>query len=276
MSFGVSTSCLYPMPTEDALRTLGELGVQTCEIFLNSIGETSLSFARTLQRIAQAYGMRIVSVHPFSSFAESYMFFSEYERRFYDMLDFYRRTFEVTAALGAKLSIIHGMRLPAKISEAQYFERFSAIAQAGKAFGVAVAQENVNRHLSESPAFLARMRAALGADFRLVFDVKQSVRAGYDPLAFYRAFAPQIVHLHVSDHTPTQDCIAPGKGSFDFAALAAETRRAGYGGHWIIELYRAGYGEPAELAQALRHLETLAAGTPAAFSANSTCKRNNL
>ncbi|MBR2731631.1 MAG: sugar phosphate isomerase/epimerase [Clostridia bacterium] len=257
MAFGVSTSCLYPMPTEDALRTLGALGVKTCEIFLNAPSETTPAFAKELRRIADGYGMRIVSAHPFSSFAEGYMFFGEYERRFHDMLDAYRRHFEVAALLGAKLSVIHGARLPLKIPERLYCERFAALNEAAKPFGLIAAQENVNRHISESPAFLRRMRAALGPDFHLVFDIKQAVRAGFDPLPFYREFAAETLHLHVSDHTAQRDCVAPGTGDFDFSALLAATKDAGYRGDWIIELYRAGFGAPAELRQALDYLEAL-------------------
>ena len=259
MAFGVSTSCFYPMATEDALRTLGAMGVKTCEIFLNSPSETTPAFAKQLRGIAEFYGMRIVSAHPFSSFAEGYMLFSEYERRFQDMLEHYRRHFEVAALLGAKLSVIHGAKLPLKVPEALYIERFAALVEAARPFGVIAAQENVNRHISESPAFLRRMRAALGADFHLVFDIKQAVRAGCDPLAFYREFAGEILHLHVSDHTAHRDCIPPGTGNFDFPALLAATKDAGYRGDWIIELYRAGFSGPEALLQALDYLESLPA-----------------
>lgn len=257
MAIGVSTSCFYPMPTADALRTLGTLGVKTCEIFLNAPSETTPAFARELRGIADAFGMHVASVHPFSSFAEGYMFFSEYEQRFLDMLDFYRRTFEVTSLLGAQISVIHGAKLPLKIPEVLYIERFGALVAAGKAAGVTVAQENVNAHISESPAFLQQMRAALGADFHLVFDIKQAVRAGYDPLDFFRRFAQAVIHLHVSDHRPEQDCIPPGTGDFDFPAFRAAVAAAGYQGDWIIELYRRGFGAPEELTQALAYLEGL-------------------
>ncbi|MBQ6266877.1 MAG: sugar phosphate isomerase/epimerase [Clostridia bacterium] len=259
MAFGVSSSCLYPMVTEDALRTLGAMGVKTCEVFLNAPSETTPAFAKQLRAIADFYGMRIVSAHPFSSFAEGYMLFGEYERRFTDMLDCYRRHFETAALLGAKISVIHGARLPLRIPEELYIERFGALVEAAAPFGVIAAQENVNRHISESPAFLQRMRAALGADFHLVFDIKQAVRAGYDPLRFYRDFAADTLHLHVSDHTAVRDCVAPGTGDFDFPALLAATQAAGYQGDWIIELYRGGFDTPAALRQALDYLESLSA-----------------
>lgn len=257
MSFGVSSSCLYPLCTEEALKKLGELGVKKCEIFLNSPTETTLGFAKELNRIKTEYGIDVVSVHPFSSFAETYMLFSEYQRRFDDMLEFYKRDFEVTAELGAKFSVIHGSRLPQKISNAAYFERFEKLVDEGRKSGITVAQENVNNHLSESPLFLSEMREALGEKFNMVFDVKQSVRAGFDVLAFAEEFAKNIVHVHLSDHKEGFDCLAPGKGSFDFAKLFKIMKHANYGGDFIIELYRSNYGEYSELAQALDYIQNL-------------------
>ncbi len=257
MSFGVSSSCLYPLCTEEALKKLGELGVKKCEIFLNSPTETTLTFAKELNRIKTEYGIDVVSVHPFSSFAETYMLFSEYLRRFDDMLEFYKRDFEVTAELGAKISIIHGSKLPQKISNAEYFERFEKLVDEGRKFGVTVAQENVNNHLSESPTFLSEMRETLGDKFNMVFDVKQSVRAGFEPLTFAKEFAGNIVHVHISDHKEGFDCLAPGKGGFDFAKLLKIMNNANYGGDFMIELYRSNYGEYSELVQALDYVQNL-------------------
>lgn len=257
MAFGISTSCLYPQETEKSLIQLADLGVKTCEVFLNSPSETTLEFAEILNKISAEYGIKIVSVHPFSSFAETYMLFSEYQRRFDDMLDFYKRNFEVTAAAGAKISVIHGSLLPAKISENEYFERFINLSETGKAFGVTVAQENVNRHFSENPDFLKKMRAALGEDFKLVFDVKQAVRAGYSPLEFAKEFKEDIIHIHLSDHNEKHDCLPPALGSFDFKALFSVMESANYTGDYIIELYRAGFGDISDLKKSLNYLENL-------------------
>ncbi|MBQ4604371.1 MAG: TIM barrel protein, partial [Clostridia bacterium] len=170
MAFGISTSCLYPLETEKSLDTLGKIGVKTCEVFLNSPSETTLEFAKTLNKIRKEYGIKIASVHPFSSFAETYMLFSAYGRRFNDMLEFYKRNFEVTAALGAEFSVIHGVLTGAKISDTEYFERFAKLIEEGKKSGIKVCHENVNRHLCESPVFIEKMKNYLGDGFKLVFD----------------------------------------------------------------------------------------------------------
>lgn len=257
MNFGISTSCFYPLNTEEALEYLGKSGVEQCEVFLNSTSETTPEFAKKLRKIADYYGLKIVSVHPFSSFAETFMLFSEYQRRFDDTLEFYKRTFEVTSILGADISVIHGGLIPEKINREKYFERFGRMIDEGKRFNVRVTPENVNRHLSESPAFLREMKAALGDDFRLVFDVKQANRAGYDPIEFAKEFAEDIIHVHISDHDNENDCLPPSEGHFDFRELFSILRSVGYDGSCIIELYRQNYGDYEELLKSLEFVQNL-------------------
>lgn len=257
MAFGISTSCLYPLETEKSLDMLGKIGAETCEVFLNSPSETTLDFAKILNKIRHEYGIKIASVHPFSSFAETYMLFSAYGRRFDDMLEFYKRNFEVTAELGAKFSVIHGALTNAKISETEYFERFAKLIEEGKNFGVTVCHENVNRHFCESPSFIRRIKSYLGEDFKLVFDVKQAVRAGFSPLDFAEEFKDDIVHIHISDHTEKADCLPPGKGGFNFKKLIEIMNSADYKGDYIIELYRENFGNFSDLESALKYMQNL-------------------
>lgn len=257
MAFGISTSCLYPLETEKSLDMLGKIGVETCEVFLNSPSETTLDFAKILNEIRHEYGIKITSVHPFSSFAETYMLFSAYGRRFDDMLEFYKRNFEVTAELGAEYSVIHGALTTAKISDNEYFERFTKLIEEGKKFNVAVCHENVNRHFCESPDFIRKMKNYLGEDFKLIFDVKQAVRAGFSPLDFAEEFKEDIVHIHISDHTENADCLPPGKGRFNFRKLIEIMNSAGYNGDYIIELYRENFTDFSDLKSALLYMQSL-------------------
>ena len=104
---------------------------------------------------------------------------------------------------------------------------------------------------------MKKMRAYLGDDFRMVFDVKQSVRAGFEPLAFAEEFAKEIVHIHLSDHKEGFDCLPPATGVFDFGKLFGIMNAADYNGNYVIELYRHNYVEPEELRQAMNYLDGL-------------------
>lgn len=92
MSVGISTACFYPAATEDALRCVAEAGAKVTEVFFNSPSELEPVFLRRLSSIASDNGIRIRSLHPFTSFAEGYILFSQYVRRFDDYREFYKNT----------------------------------------------------------------------------------------------------------------------------------------------------------------------------------------
>lgn len=79
MSVGISTACFYPAATEEALRCVAEAGAKVTEVFFNSPSELEPDFLRRISSIASDSGIRIRSIHPFTSFAEGYILFSQYE-----------------------------------------------------------------------------------------------------------------------------------------------------------------------------------------------------
>ncbi len=256
MQAGVSTSCLFPMLLEEALDHLLALGVRTVEVFLNTESERVPAFARLLREKADAAGARIVSVHPYSSEYEGIRFFTKYPRRFADSVEDYRRYFEFCNIVGADILVFHGLRdfIPAERS--LYFERFAALMEAGRAYGVEVCQENVARFHAGRSDFLADMIRVI-PDVGLAIDLKQAVRAGEDPIAMLELAGSNLRHIHASDHDPSHDCLAPGAGCFDFAQMARALEQIGYRGRIIIELYRSNYCREEELIRSCRLLEGL-------------------
>lgn len=257
MKLGASSSCYYPMQTEKSLEHILQLGFQNTEVFFNAACELEVSFLKKLSRAAQEKQVAICAVHPFTSFAETNCFFSAYYRRFTDMLEFYKRYFEAAQILGATVLVIHGSRLPGIITHEEYFERFDALVQEGKKADVLVAQENVNQFLSQDISFLKEMKAALGDNFHLVFDVKQAVRAGYDPFSFAKEMEESICHIHISDHDDKIDCLPPGRGDFDFGKLIRQMERAHYTGAYMIEIYRKNYNMDEELGFSKSYMESI-------------------
>lgn len=238
MRIGVSTSCFYPMETELSFQTLAEQGVEVCEVFFNTWSELEEPILRRLLKIKDEYAIHVPAVHPFFSFAEHYLLFSEYERRFYDALDLFEKYFEAAQALGAKILIIHGAKANTPVDDKLYFERFAKLMERGKPYGVRVAQENVVHYLSESPGFLAAMGEYIGDDFSVVLDIKQALRAGRCVNEYIETLPESIVHVHLSDYTPAKDCVPPGEGEFDFKQFFKRMEEIKYGGEYIVELYR--------------------------------------
>ena len=243
MSLGISTACLYPMVTEKALETMITLGFRTFEIFINSYSELEKGYIRELKKMIDDSQSRVKSLHPFTSGFESFLLFSGYQRRFEDSLEFYKRYYEAAAGVGAEILVLHGERLtPNKvITEQEYFERFVRLCEVGESFGVTLAQENVNACRSADPAFLKRMRKAIGERARFVFDIKQAVRAGFDPYDVCAAMGEDIIHMHINDNRLEEECLLPGKGTMDFKKLKAMLDGFGFSGDYVIEVYRKDY-----------------------------------
>lgn len=249
MEIGASTACFYPLETEKALQKLIDLGYKKAEIFFNTVSELEAPFVSQMKKQADDGGMKILSVHPFSSNLENNCIFGEYQRRYDDFIGLYKRHCCAAAELGAKYLVIHGAyaMLKRPLPEEHYFERFASLIEIGKREGITVCQENVVRFRSQSVGFLKRMKAYLGENFNMVFDVKQAIRSGYDPLFVAEEMKDSIVHVHLSDNSPQADCMPPGTGEFDFKKLFSVLDGANYKGDYVIEIYSRGYDVEKEL-----------------------------
>ena len=75
MPVGISTACFYPELLENALSYLAGHGVANTEVFFNAPSEVGVPYVRELAAIARAGGMKICSVHPFTSGLEPLVFF---------------------------------------------------------------------------------------------------------------------------------------------------------------------------------------------------------
>lgn len=244
---GISTACLYPAVTEEALKAIAATGTPYIEIFFNSPGELEPDFIDKLKSILKNSNTKVVSIHPFSSAFEAHMLFSDYLRRFEDFLNYYGNYFRAASALGADILVIHGDRYPAHISDNEYIERFGRLAERGMEYGIRVAQENVSRHRSENPEFLAKMRDGLGDLAYFVCDFKQAVRSGNSPEAIINTMGDRLIHVHVNDNNSQSDCLLPGKGNLDFLQLEALINNYGTNPIWILEVYRRCFKDTEEL-----------------------------
>lgn len=260
MIAGVSTACFYPDMTENALAILAEGRVAATEVFLNSESELAPAYLRGLRRVADAAGMRILSVHPYTSGMEPLLFFSAYRRRFEDGRGFYRKYYQAANILGADIVVFHGNVPQFHMEVAEYAERFGCLLEDARKDGVMLCHENVSRCEGCCPEFFQALSRHL-PQAKYVFDVKQAVRAGQDVFAFAEAIAGRIAHVHISDHKEGKDCLSIGEGVFHIQKFLSCLRSHGFDGGVIVELYRENYRDPVELfggyQQLLRHLSTI-------------------
>lgn len=257
MIFGASTACFYPMDTELSLKKIAQLGIKNTEIFFNTFSELESDYLKNLKNIADEYGVAVKSIHPFSSFAENYMIFTSYERRFNDTAELYKRYYQACNILGADILVFHGARDKGSICDEAKFERFGLMAEQANEYGVTLAQENVVEFCSQHPEYLVNMRNYLGDRFKMVFDTKQAVRANHKPMEFLKALGESIVHIHISDNDEKRDCLAPGKGNCDLAEIKNEMKKLNYHGSWIVELYNHNYSSDDEIVKGVEYISSL-------------------
>ncbi len=257
MKTGVSTACFYPLETEKALVRVGEIGVKTAEIFFNAPSELESPLIDRICEIKDKYSINIKSIHPYLSFGETYLFFCEYKRRYYDTLKIFRKHFEVAKKLNSKFLVIHGSLLPGIISKEEYFKRFKNLVELGKEYDVVVAQENVVKFFSESPDFLLSMQDALKDDFHMVLDLKQAARANRSAFEFVDRLGESIVHIHVSDLNDKFDCLPPGEGVFDFNRLISKVKNMNGDVDLIIELYKKSFETDSQIIKSVDYLNSI-------------------
>ena len=254
---GVSSACFYPLETEKSLELVGKCGFQSTELFLNSFSEINDSFLNQYLQIKDKYGIDIVSVHPFQSFAESFYLFSNYKRRWDDILPLYDSLFKFTSQLGADIFVFHGLKIPGSIDDEEYCRRFAHLIEMGGEYGVRVCHENVVKHRGESPGYLKMMRDYIGDSFNIVLDIKQTRRAGYKPADFLDKLSDSIAHIHISDKNDKLDCVTPLKGDFDFNEFFTSVEKSGYNGKYMIELYEWSYSDVQEICNAYNTLNKI-------------------
>ena len=252
MRTGISTGCLYPMLTKDSLEALSGQGFRLFEIFFNTFSELEPDYTDKLKRILERGGAEICSIHPFTSSYESFLLFSAYEKRFEDGLRFYEMYFRTARRMDCRYVIIHGLSdLFSYISHREYFRRFLLLAELANKFGVTLLQENVYKHIGNSPELFEEMYScSSGAGWGFVLDTKQAVRGGCDPCDFLRAGRDRIRHIHISDHDKEGNCVLPGRGIYDFDKFFSCLKEINYTGDVIIEVYNSSYGETEELGAA--------------------------
>ncbi len=257
MKIGISSACLYPIKTEQALKALGEKGIPVTELFFNSPSELKPQFVAELDKIRRFYGIEINSIHPCGSVGEPYYLFSGYERRYRDAFEYYRQYYYAAGVLGAKTVVLHGDSLAGHIPIEEYAKRLLEMNDEAERYGAAVCHENVNKYRAATPEKVKELCRLTDGKLKFTFDIKQSVRDGCGPEKMYSAMKGNIINVHISDHNGEADCMLPGKGSFNFEAFSDKLKKDGYDGALLVEVYRYAYDKLDELFDSYRHIKDI-------------------
>lgn len=259
MEFGVSTGCLYPMLTEDCISELTAAGFNSFEIFFNTFSELEDDYLDRLKFILDKNNSKVKSIHPFTSGYESYLLFSNYERRFLDGVNMYEMYFRTAKRLGATKVIFHGLRTDFKctLSDKTYFDRFRILSERAEKYGVELLQENVNLFVSNNIDFICNMRTYIPDNAKFVFDIKQANLSGINPTDMVNAMGRGLRHIHISDISSDNKCVLPGKGCFDYKRFFETVQKTGFDSDVIIEVYRFSYNTVNELKTSCDYLKNI-------------------
>ncbi|MGN1480678.1 sugar phosphate isomerase/epimerase family protein [Porcipelethomonas sp.] len=259
MKAGVSTACLYPRLLEESLYDLAVNGIDHVEIFVNTDSELKKSYVSGLMQTLKRFEVTCRSLHPYSCPMEPMMFFSVYERRVADALEYYKRYFNAMNILGAEIFVFHGNKNTMQISSEFYCERFHKLVSTGKEFGITVAQENVSRCTSGSLSFMKDMVRLLGDDAKFVLDTKQAVRAGENSFNILRTLKNHIVHVHLSDNGELGDCLQIGRGRFNIKQFLGVLEKESPDCSVMLELYRSNFDGISDLVNNFHTIENMIA-----------------
>lgn len=243
---GISTGCWYPVVTETIPEKISRTGYKTAEVFLCDESECGTEYLKELRRRFDSFGIKVVSLHPFTSFAEPQLFFSDYGRRTENAFGLYKKYWEASSVLGASFVSFHGAVQP--VETGRYAEIYHRLYLDAKASGVTFCQENVRKHLSGKIEFLTEIKHLLGNEIAFTLDFKQANIEAQDISGMIDDLAENIALVHLSDSRPGEPCLLPGDGTADLGAYIKRLSEKGYNGAYITEVYSRNYADESRIA----------------------------
>ncbi|MDR0928549.1 MAG: sugar phosphate isomerase/epimerase [Oscillospiraceae bacterium] len=236
MKIGISTAAYYgALETEDAAARLAALGVDCCEVFLETFSEYTPGFAALVR--ARLGNTRAVSVHNRTIHFE-WDLVGQSARQRTDALHHLRGFCQAGQVLGAGIYVFHGPGLVRGQTPnlAAWQEGLEEAMQMAADHGLTLAWETVSWCALNTPGRVREL-LAVWPNLRFVLDIKQVLELGQNPVDYVEAMGDRLCHLHMLDFDARGRHALPGSGAHDFKDLAAALRLNGYQGDIILEPY---------------------------------------
>lgn len=253
------------MVTEEALKAIGGFGASICEVFLDSYCEYEMNFADLIAKTAQEQGLDVVSIHAMSSQFEPQLF-ALGERQRADANHLFLKVLKAGERMGARNYVLHGPAMQRGALKNADLERIgpiaSRLADLASDFGIRMCWENVSWCLFHEPQFAQNiLKYCDSGNLYFTLDIKQAIRAGYDPLDFLTTMGNRIAHVHLCDYRKNEQGMLslemPGKGCFDFAELTRTLCALDYQGDAMLEVYSDGYDQLDEIFESWQYLKKI-------------------
>ena len=265
---GISTASFFEkLMNEDAPALLSAWGVRCVEYYLNSFCEYDRAFVEPLAKATADAGIAVVAVHPMSLMYEP-LLFALHPRQQADAFKAYEQVLEAGEILHADHYVMHGPVVLNGVAKNLQFERlapiFDRLIAMAEDHGMKLTLENVSYSIMPTPEIGLSLHSMLSRPLYHTLDIKQSIRAGVDPLAFVDAFGERILAVHACDCDCTggkpRYCLPP-RGGYDFKKLTDALSAKGFSGAVLLEAYSDMFKETDELKDAYRSLDRQINGT---------------
>lgn len=255
MKLGISSGCWYPSLTEDSVVKIKDAGFSAAEIFLCDESETEPLYLKRLKDELDKNEISVISVHPFTSFAEQFVFFSGYKRREESAYKFYRKYHDACHLLGAEIINFHGAT--SYVEPERYAEVYGRLFHEAKEEGLIFCQENVRKFCSGKVSFLSELKRILEGNIAFTLDVKQALMEGEDLSEMIKVMGEDIRLVHVSDSTEFAPCLLPGFGNFDLERFCKELKCVDYDGYLITEVYSQNYQNESDVNKSQKYFSNI-------------------
>jgi sugar phosphate isomerase/epimerase len=231
ISIGMSTSCVFPLPLEEAFRLARLAGYDGVEIMVT--GDKATQDADRLRALSRSYGIPILSIHAPVLLATQLVWGVSPAAKL-------ERSAALARAVGATTVVVHPpFRFQA--AYARVFERTTN--RVGERFGLDVAVENMFTWTIGGRDVRAYAPSPYPTDldvYAMTLDFSHAALAGRDGLEFALAMGSRLRHIHLCDGlggTLFDEHLIPGHGSQPVAEVLGYLSKSKWSGSVVAEVH---------------------------------------
>jgi sugar phosphate isomerase/epimerase len=230
ISVGMSTSCVFPLPLEEAFRLARLSGFDGVEIMVTN--DKATQDAATLRSLSHSYGIPILSIHAPVLLATQLVWGTDPKRKL-------TKSAELARAVGARTVVVHPP-FRWQSGYARHFER--VVGELAGEYEVEVAVENMFSWTVRRTQLRAYSPSPYPTDLAvdsMTLDFSHAALAGRDGLEFAHAMGPRLRHVHLCDGlggTLFDEHLIPGHGSQPVAEVLKLLSTTGWSGSIVAEV----------------------------------------
>lgn len=228
---GMSTSCVFPLPLEEAFRLARLAGFDGVEIMVTN--DTATQDAGTLLSLSREHGLPILSIHAPVLLATQFVWGTGPARKL-------EKSAELARAVGAPTVVVH----PPFRWQAAYSRRFeSVVAELAERYEVEVAVENMFSWSFRGSNIRAYSPSPYPTELAvesMTLDFSHAALAGRDGLEFALAMGSRLRHIHLCDGlggTVFDEHLVPGHGSQPVAEVLDYLAKGKWDGSIVAEVH---------------------------------------